>query len=127
MKELDEVQGALLRAFCDAVVPGSAVTGPEHYLAGLLAALSTGPSEGLEAALSQARGWMADSVPLSEVAGTPEFGWLRALVIEAYYSGYRAPDAPGPDGWEVTGFGEAPMARIAVRDFSYLPIVKVTA
>lgn len=125
--ELDEDQRVSLRAFCDAVVPGSAVTGPEVYLQGLVDTLPPGPREGLQAALTQAMAWMDEGVGLAEAAGTLEFGWLRALVIEAYYSGFLAPGALGPDGWAVTGFGEAPMAKMSVRDFTYLPIVEVTA
>lgn len=116
---------ALLREFCDQMVPGSADVGAEQYLLGLRDAMPAGPQEALTQALATATGWIAAETPLADVSATPEFGWLRALVLEAYYSGYCAPGSPGPDGWAVTGFGEAPMAKVANRDFSYLPIVAV--
>jgi hypothetical protein len=58
---------------------------------------------------------------LAEHERTPEFALLRALVIEAYYSDFVAPDAEGPGAWSEIDFN-TPLATRLAKDWSYLGI-----
>jgi hypothetical protein len=58
---------------------------------------------------------------LRPLALTPEFLMLRALVIEAFYSDFVAPGAPGPGAWEEIDFN-TPLATRLDKDWSYLGV-----
>jgi hypothetical protein len=58
---------------------------------------------------------------LAEHERTPEFAFVRALAIEAYYSDFVAPGREGPGAWEEIDFN-TPLARRLDKDWSYLGI-----
>jgi hypothetical protein len=58
---------------------------------------------------------------LAEQVQTAEFGFVRALAIEAYYSDFVAPGSEGPGAWAEIDFN-SPMATRLAKDWSYLGI-----
>ena len=54
-------------------------------------------------------------------AGTPDFLWVRALAIEAYYSDFVAPGAETTGAWAEIDFN-SPLATRLAKDWSYLGI-----
>ena len=58
---------------------------------------------------------------LAEQVKTPEFGFVRALVIEAYYSDFVAPGRDGPGAWSEIDFN-SPLATRLAKDWSWLGI-----
>jgi hypothetical protein len=61
------------------------------------------------------------SEALAGQAQTPEFGFVRALAIEAYYSDFVAPGKEGSGAWAEIDFN-SPMATRLAKDWSYLGI-----
>ncbi len=62
-------------------------------------------------ALAPAAAQGADA--LAEKAQTPEFGFVRALAIEAYYSDFVAPGKDGPGAWEEIDFNSPLATRLS--------------
>ena len=58
---------------------------------------------------------------LAERARTPEFGFIRALAVEAYYSDFVAPGKDGPGAWAEIDFN-SPLATRLDKDWSYMGI-----
>ena len=83
---------------------------PPEVQAGALAAID---------ALAPAASEGADA--LAEHVQTPEFGFVRALAIEAYYSDFVAPGKEGPGAWAEIDFN-SPLAIRLAKDWSYLGI-----
>ena len=83
---------------------------PPEVQAGALAAI-----DALAPAVSE------DPDALAEHVQTPEFGFVRALAIEAYYSDFVAPGTEGPGAWAEIDFN-SPMATRLAKDWSYLGI-----
>ena len=83
---------------------------PSEVQAGALAAIDS-----LAPAALQGADALADQVQ------TPEFGFIRALAIEAYYSDFVAPGREGPGAWAEIDFN-SPMATRLAKDWSYLGI-----
>jgi hypothetical protein len=92
--------------YVDALVTGM----PPPVQEGALAAID---------ALAPAAAAGADA--LAEQVNTPEFGFVRALVIEAYYSDFVAPGKEGPGAWAEIDFNSPQATRLA-KDWSYLGI-----
>ena len=46
---------------------------------------------------------------------------VRALAVEAFYSDFVAPGAPGPGAWEEIDFN-SPLATRLEKDWSYLGV-----
>ena len=90
----------------DALISGM----PPEAQAGALAAID---------ALAPAALQGADA--LAEQVQTPEFGFVRALAIEAYYSDFVAPGKEGPGAWAEIDFN-SPLATRLDKDWSYLGI-----
>ena len=121
-ENLDERRRETLAALCEAIVPGSSRVGPTVYIEALLARM---PEPALEQTLA-AIDSLADAAgdgpeALRELAATPEFLMVRALAVEAYYSDFVAPGAPGPGAWEEIDFN-TPLARRLDKDWSYLGV-----
>ena len=55
-------------------------------------------------------------------SGTPDFFWVRALAIEAFYSDFVAPGVDATGAWEEIDFN-TPLATRLAKDWSYLGIV----
>ena len=53
--------------------------------------------------------------------GTPDFFWVRALAIEAFYSDFVAPGVEATGAWEEIDFN-SPLATRLAKDWSYLGI-----
>jgi hypothetical protein len=60
---------------------------------------------------------------LRERQFTPEFGAVRAMACEAFYSDFVAPGAAGPGAWEEIDF-RFPMADRINKDWSYLGVTE---
>jgi len=120
MKVLDAHRADRLQALCEWIVPGSARVGPVVYVDAVLAAR---PPEARAEAL-RAIDALSDAASAQELARherTPEFGLVRALAIEAYYSDFVAPGREGPGAWAEIDF-QPPRAVDLERDWSYLGI-----
>ena len=83
---------------------------PPEVQAGALAAI-----DALAPAVSEGPDALAEHVQ------TLEFGFVRALAIEAYYSDFVAPGKEGPGAWAEIDFN-SPMATRLAKDWSYLGI-----
>jgi hypothetical protein len=122
LKHLDGDRAAVLESLCETIVPGSSVVKPIVYIDALMSAMS----EPERAALEQSIDALAEAAPggaeaLREHAFTPAFLQVRALAIEAYYSDFKAPGAPGPSAYHEIDF-RSPLAMRIDKDWSYLGI-----
>jgi hypothetical protein len=121
LRTLDEQRAGVLEALCELIVPGSSHVGPAVYVDAVLTAMPPPVREhGLAAidALAPATG-SADA--LAEHERTPEFAFVRALAIEAFYSDFVAPGRDGPGAWAEIDFN-SPLATRLHKDWSYLGI-----
>lgn len=122
LRTLDERRAAVLEQLCEAIVPGSSRVGPVVYIDAIMASM---PSPQREAvihaidALEEAAPGGAEA--LAPLAPTPDFQLVRALAVEAYYSDFVAPGAPGPSAYEEIDF-HSPLAMRIKKDWSYLGI-----
>ena len=107
-------------------------TRPGLYKAAFQQFLETGgpPPKGVEQVAryhvpGSVLGWHVletnDMTALAEHVNTPEFGFVRAVVIEAYYSDFVAPGKEGPGAWAEIDFNSPQATRLA-KDWSYLGI-----
>jgi hypothetical protein len=122
LKTLDEQRAGAVEALCELIVPGSGSVGPVVYIDAALTGMPPGMREFALAAidaLAPAAAQGADA--LAEQAQTPEFGFVRALVIEAYYSDFVAPGMAGPGAWEAIDFN-SPLATRLAKDWSSMGI-----
>jgi hypothetical protein len=121
LRTLDAGRAEALEALCELLVPGSSRVGPVVYLDAVLTAMPAAVREqALEAidALAPAAG-SAEALAAKE--RTPEFAFVRALAIEAYYSDFVAPGEDGPGAWAEIDFN-SPLAMRLAKDWSYLGI-----
>jgi hypothetical protein len=119
MKVLDDQDAAQLRALCDLFVPGSARVWPEVYID---ATLNLAPEDDQQIAIAAIRALAptaGSAEALAERADTPEFALVRALAVEAFYSDFVAPGAPGPGAYQEIDF-TIPLASRINKDWSYL-------
>ena len=116
LQVLDAETARTVERVCEAIVPGSARVRPVVYVDALLAGMDEGTRGAAIAAFAQvAAGDMAEHV------GTPEFGWVRALAIEAFYSDFVAPGVDAQGAWDEIDFN-TPLATRLKKDWSYLGI-----
>jgi hypothetical protein len=122
LRNLDDDTAATLRALCDRLVPGSARVWPEVYIDALLSRMPDGDRNFALAAIDALAPALVGGPPgLGGHAQTPEFGMIRALACEAFYSDFVAPGAPGPGAWSEIDFAPPLAARIN-KDWSYLGV-----
>ena len=122
LRTLDAQRAVSMERLCELIVPGSGRVGPVVYVDALLTGMPPPVRDGALAAidaLGPAAAQGADA--LAEHANTPEFGFVRALAIEAYYSDFVAPGKEGPGAWAEIDFN-SPMATRLAKDWSYLGI-----
>jgi hypothetical protein len=122
LRTLDPERAEAMERLCELIVPGSGRVGPVVYVDALLTGMPPPVRDGALAAidtLAPAAEQGADA--LAEHAQTPEFGFIRALAIEAYYSDFVAPGKDGPGAWAEIDFN-SPLARRLAKDWSYLGI-----
>lgn len=122
LRTLGAERAKAVEALCEQIVPGSVRVGAVVYVDALLTGMPPEIQAGALAAidtLAPAAAIGPDA--LAEHALTPEFGFVRALAIEAYYSDFVAPDATGPGAWSEIDFS-TPLATRLDKDWSYLGV-----
>jgi hypothetical protein len=122
MQVLDAGQAGLVRSLCELVVPGCERVGAEVYIDALLAQM---PEDARPAVIGCFEA-LADCVDGGEAAlrerqFSPEFGLVRAMACEAFYSDFVAPGAAGPGAYEEIDF-RFPLADRIHKDWSYLGV-----
>jgi len=122
LKHLDGDRAAVLESLCETIVPGSSRVKPIVYIDALMSAMSEPERD----AVVQSVDALAEAAPggaeaLREHALSPAFLQVRALAIEAYYSDFKAPGAPGPSAYHEIDF-HSPLAMRIDKDWSYLGI-----
>jgi hypothetical protein len=115
LQVLDAESARIVEGVCDEIVPGSARVRPAVYVDALLARMD----EGTRGAAIAAFTTVAEDVAAH--AGTPDFFWVRALAIEAFYSDFVAPGVDATGAWEEIDFN-TPLATRLAKDWSYLGI-----
>jgi len=122
LRTLDERRAAALEAICELIVPGSSRVGSVVYVDALLTGMpAEARAHALDAIDALAPAAEAGAEALAERARSPEFGFLRALAVEAYYSDFVAPGKDGPGAWAEIDFN-SPLATRLDKDWSYLGI-----
>jgi hypothetical protein len=116
LKVLDGGTAQMIEGVCDALVPGSARVRPAVYIDAKLAAMP----EGVRGAALAAFAALADA-DIAAAAGTPDFLWVRALAIEAFYSDFVAPGVDATGAWQEIDFN-SPLATRLAKDWSYMGI-----
>jgi hypothetical protein len=122
LRNLDRDRAAVLESLCETIVPGSTRVGPVVYIDALMSAMSDPEREAVQQSIDA----LAEAAPggaeaLVAHALTPAFLQVRALAIEAYYSDFKAPGAPGPSAYHEIDF-HSPLAMRIDKDWSYLGI-----
>ncbi len=122
LRNLDDRRAAVLESLCETIVPGSSAIRPVVYIDALMSAMPEPERE----AVRQSIDALTDAAPngaeaLGPHAFTPAFLQIRALAIEAYYSDFKAPGAPGPTAYEAIDF-HSPLAMRINKDWSYLGV-----
>ena len=122
LRNLDPDRAATLAKLCEAIVPGSARVGPVVYIDALLSRMPVGERDavisGIDALADAAVGGES---ALREHATEPAFLQIRALAVEAFYSDFVAPGAPGPGAYEEIDF-HSPLALRIAKDWSFMGI-----
>jgi hypothetical protein len=122
LRALDPARAEAMEALCELIVPGSSAVGPVVYVDALLAGMPPEVRDGaLQAIDALAPAAAEGAEALAGHAQTPEFGFVRALAIEAYYSDFVAPGKDGPGAWSEIDFN-SPLATRLKKDWSYLGI-----
>jgi hypothetical protein len=111
-----------METLCELIVPGSSRVGPVVYVDALLTGMPPEVRAGALASIDAVAPAAAEGADaLAEHQYTPEFGFVRALAIEAYYSDFVAPGKDGPGAWAEIDFN-SPLATRLAKDWSYLVI-----
>jgi len=122
LRTLDAERAAAVERLCELIVPGSGRVGPVMYVDALLTEMPPAVREhALEAIDALAPAAAEGAEALASHARTSEFAFVRALAVEAYYSDFVAPGAPGPGAWTEIDFA-TPLATRLAKDWSYLGI-----
>jgi hypothetical protein len=122
LRTLDAERAAVVDQLCELIVPGSCRIGPGVYVDALLTEMPPDVREHALAAIDALAPAAAKGAEaLASHARTPEFAFVRALAVEAYYSDFVAPGAPGPGAWTEIDFA-TPLATRLAKDWSYLGI-----
>jgi hypothetical protein len=122
LRTLDAGRAEAVEALCELIVPGSSRVGPVVYVDALITAMPPPVRDGALAAIDSLAPAAAEGADaLADHAQTPEFGFVRALAIEAYYSDFVAPGREGPGAWAEIDFN-SPLATRLAKDWSYLGI-----
>ena len=121
LRILDEERAAVLEALCELIVPGSARVGPVTYidahLAGLPEPVRAHAVESIDALAPHS----GSTEALAAAGITPDFMFIRALAIEAFYSDFVEPGRDADGAWKEIDFN-SPLATRLAKDWSYLGI-----
>lgn len=122
LRALDERRAAAVAALCELIVPGSGRVGAVVYVDALVAGMPPSVRDGALASIDALATEAAQGAEaLAEKTQTPEFGFVRALAIEAYYSDFVAPGKDAPGAWAEIDFN-SPLATRLAKDWSWLGI-----
>ena len=122
LRTLDADRAEALEQLCELIVPGSSRVGPVVYVDALLTEMPPPVREGALAAIDALAPAAAEGADaLAQHERTPEFGFVRALAIEAYYSDFVAPGRDAMGAWAEIDFN-SPLATRLAKDWSYLGI-----
>jgi hypothetical protein len=119
MHVFDDRTAGLVRDLCELIVPGSARVWPELYIDATLARADDDDRAAALACIEAMAPSAGSSEALAAKAGTPEFALVRAMAVEAFYSDFLAPGAPGPSAYEEIDFTIELASRVK-HDWSYL-------
>ena len=112
----------MLASLCETIVPGSTRVGPLVYIDALMSNMPDPERDAVKQstdALAEAAQGGAEALKPHTL--TPAFLRIRALAIEAYYSDFQAPGAPGPSAYHEIDF-HSPLAMRINKDWSYLGV-----
>lgn len=122
LRTLDAGRAEALEVLCELIVPGSSRVGPVVYVDALLTAMPPAVRDGALASIDALAPAAAEgAAALAEHVNTPEFGFVRALAIEAYYSDFVEPGRDATGAWAEIDFN-SPLATRLAKDWSYLGI-----
>ena len=122
LRNLDSGRAATLAKLCEAVVPGSQRVEPVVYIDALMSRMAAGERDAVLGSIDALADAAAGGEPaLGEHALTPAFLQIRALAVEAFYSDFVAPGAPGPGAYEEIDF-HSPLAMRIAKDWSFMGI-----
>ena len=122
LRALDDRRADAVERLCELIVPGSSRVGPVVYVDALLAEMPPPVRDGALAAIDALAPAIAEGADaLAAQAQTPEFGLVRALAVEAFYSDFVAPGKEGPGAWAEIDFN-SPLATRLKKDWSYLGV-----
>lgn len=119
MHVFDERTARVVRDLCELFVPGSARVWPELYIDAILARAEEDDQAAALACIEALAPVSGSTEALAAKTETPEFALVRALAVEAFYSDFLAPGAPGPSAYEEIDFSIELASRIR-HDWSYL-------
>jgi hypothetical protein len=122
LRNLDERRAAVLESLCETIVPGSARVGPVVYIDAVMSEMPAPQREAVNHSIDALAAVASGGAEaLKPHAFTPAFMLVRALAVEAYYSDFLAPGAPGPSAYEEIDF-HSPLAMRIKKDWSYLGV-----
>ena len=121
LRTLDPARAEALEALCELIVPGSRRVGPVVYVDAVVTQMPPPVRDQALQAIDALAPAAGSAQALAEHERTPEFAFVRALVIEAYYSDFVAPGSEGPGAWQEIDFN-SPLALRVNKDWSYLGI-----
>lgn len=122
LRTLDADRAEALEQLCELIVPGSSRVAPVVYVDALLTEMPPPVREGALAAIDALAPAAAEGADaLAQHERTPEFGFVRALAIEAYYSDFVAAGRDATGAWAEIDFN-SPLATRLAKDWSYLGI-----
>ena len=122
LRTLDPSRAEAVEKLCELLVPGSSRVGPVVYVDALVSGMPPEVQAGALAAIDAlAPAAASGAEALAEHERTPEFAFVRALAIEAFYSDFVAPGSEGPGAWSEIDFN-SPLATRLHKDWSYLGI-----
>jgi hypothetical protein len=122
MTTLDPERAAAVEALCEVIVPGSSSVGPAVYIDAALTGMPPEMRAFALGAFDKLAPAAADgAAALAEHEHTPEFGLVRAMAIEAYYSDFVAPGRDAPGAYADIDFN-SPLATRIKKDWSYMGI-----
>jgi hypothetical protein len=122
LRNLDDGRAGVLESLCETIVPGSSAVRPVVYIDALMSAMSEPEREAVKQSIDAlAELAQGGAEALKAHVFSPAFLQIRALAIEAYYSDFLAPGAPGPTAYEEIDF-HSPLAMRIKKDWSYLGV-----
>ena len=121
LRTIDDQRAVTLETLCELIVPGSSRVGPVVYIDAVLAELPPPVREGALAAIDALAPASGSAEALAQHERTPEFAFVRALAIEAFYSDFVAPGRDATGAWAEIDFAP-PAAQRLRKDWSYLGV-----